>query len=52
MEHGFDWSKADDFLDLYFGEGMKSIWNHFHHNTQVFATTSLGTSGRIRNSST
>jgi len=37
MEHGFDWSKADDFLDLYFGEGMKSIWNHFHHNTQVFA---------------
>ncbi len=36
IEHGFDWSKsADDFLDLYFGEGMKSIWPK--HITQVFA---------------
>jgi len=33
-EHGLDWSRSrDDFLALYFGEGMQSIW---HANTSVF----------------
>ena len=27
-KHGFDWhKKADNFLSLYFGEGMQTIWN-------------------------
>ena len=27
-KHGFDWQKkAENFLSLYFGEGMQTIWN-------------------------
>ena len=27
-KHGFDWhEKTEDFLSLYFGEGMETIWN-------------------------
>ncbi len=33
-KHGFDWKNTDEFLSLYFGEGMSIIW---HKNTQIIA---------------
>jgi len=34
-KHGFDWEKTDEFLALYFGEGMSIVWHE--KNTRIIA---------------
>ncbi len=48
-KHGFDWAKTDEFLALYFGEGMSIVWKE--KDTRILAhNKEFQLNGRVKKS--